>query len=180
MSANNGRSSIFAKNIAIMAPNAFCRYPDGRNTLVDIISACDNARLPVGPFSSDWKHARDEQNSKLTRPTTPLDLAIPFFVRPPAAGGESQDQPIGFLRPDVAQAMKEYNSQQGDQPIFDFLGDKEDPWGVAFTQALNDPDAEHAFALRTRAMNRMVEIWRDDGKFPENLKGEPTPLPVYT
>lgn len=184
--------SIFLHNYRVMAPSSLIRYPQGHTTLLPVIESCDNAKLPTGPFSQAWKSLRDKRLQRLRRAATPLDSIIPFFLRaPPQAQSdgnalddvdpEAQEQPIGFLRQDVLQAMKKHNLEQADQPIFDFLGGPDAPWGVAFAEPLNDlKDPRHAFALRTRAMTNMVENWRDAGLFPENLKGEGRVLPLVT
>lgn len=170
--SNMPPESVFLHNYRVMAPASPIRYPRGHSTLLPVIEACDNTSLPLGPFSAEWKSLRDQRLQRLQRDNTPLDTIVPFFLRAPNEHEEYQEQPIGFLRQDVFQAMKKYNLDSADQPIFDFLGGVDAPWGVAFTEQLNDPqDSQHAFALRTRAMTKMVETWRDAGLFPENLRG---------
>lgn len=171
--------SIFLRDYRVMAPAQLVHYPHGVSTLLPIIEACDNTSLPVGPFSATWKTLRDEHNSKYKKAPdslTPLDQLVPFFIAAPEASPEqyTQPQPIGFVRPDVLQAMRDYSTEQASQPIFNFLGGIEAPWGVSFADWLNAPRGPVTpFELRTQEMTRMVESWREKDMFPENLRGQP-------
>ena len=138
-------------------------FPAGHTTLLPIIERCDNASLP-----SPYEPAAVDGQERL----------VPFYL------AERDEQPIGYLRPAVVQALKQDNINRVTKSAFYEMcwkmmrsdgSDNDtdtlegvDIIGVAFKDWINAKGTD----ARTEHINRVAMEWRGNGLFKEPLQGE--------
>jgi hypothetical protein len=154
--------------------------PSGCWTLLPAIEACDNTRLPQGPFSAQHFErergpaGRDALGHGEASISNDKDeeVLLPFFVK------ESDHQPIGFLRPSIVEMLELDNTnavtKMKSQPCWKMLKTAKGgfPWAVAFEDWINQ--SENPFEVRSEHMDRLARGWKQEGRFPEELKGDST------
>jgi hypothetical protein len=139
--------------------------PQGRWTLKSVVSRCNNAVLPEGPFSA-VKLAYDKTLSD--------DWLVPFFLLPlenPDSSGLTL--PIGFLKRQVVDALLEDNHKMDKikcDRCWRIYGEKDETWAVSFEEWFTDTDTREELLLRrTEHVDRLVRGWKEAGKFPDLL-----------
>jgi hypothetical protein len=141
-------------------------------SLLACIQACNNVQLPVGPFYPEIPCRATSTNLK-TPHEHDREILVPFLLHPPARPGT----PIGFVRPSVAKALLDdhcsqleidgrscwsFHTKENCLPV---SPTESDVWALSFSPHI------WSKTLRTSAIARITEKWRNIGLFSDILRG---------
>jgi hypothetical protein len=144
------------------------RLPSGHNSLLPLVLSSSNLRLSPLSHNHTIRHrvsTRNESNISLD-----AEFVVPFYVSTPLS---PECRPIGWLRPQVAQALEEDHETE-------LRRDQRSPWQFHRNESDGLPQAA-AFArwinaggqqLRTLCMERLVMRWRQEQLFTDILRGQ--------
>lgn len=139
------------------------KLPEGYDSFLPLVLSYNNLDITKFRGTQYLATTRSEDGSSATP-----EHIVPFFL---SNLGGPQQQPLGFLRPKVVNALEEYQKQQPDSP-FDLKYSPKSSgrqlMSVAFTTMVNIGGS----VVRTKRMEMLVEEWKDDNPFGDILLGE--------
>ncbi|TDL19666.1 hypothetical protein BD410DRAFT_791785 [Rickenella mellea] len=143
-------------------------------TFLPLVLSANNLLLSRGPYNSP-----NAIHKVRTRTIDPMlvkeEIAVPFFITEPSA----RKRPIGFLRPGVLEALREYQTDGQSSPwCFHYSANRnvEGPWAVSFAKWVNDGGS----ALRSLHVKNLVLGWKNAHMFDVILNGwTDEDYPVY-
>ncbi|KAH7886727.1 NUDIX hydrolase domain-like protein [Phlebopus sp. FC_14] len=143
---------------------ASCGEP--RRSVLSLVLSSINLALPIGPFDDPSAIHRASCYAG-SIPTKEEERLVPLLLHSSLSSG-----PLGFLRPEVVQAILNHKESEKTWDILRRTNGS--PWAIAFTDGIGDIDA------RSQALGSVLKSWRDQGLFPDILKGwSNETYPVY-
>ncbi|KIJ62490.1 hypothetical protein HYDPIDRAFT_157902 [Hydnomerulius pinastri MD-312] len=141
-----------------------------RPSALPLVLSSVNLSLPSGPFDDPTVNHRASCNAGSVTAEDEESL-LPLFLH-----SSLPKRPIGFLRPNVVEEIVRNHAQAGRDSIWNIFRRADDsPWAVTFADHIADFDA------RSQALSAAMKTWRDEGLFPDILRGWSNEIyPVYT
>ncbi|KIJ13912.1 hypothetical protein PAXINDRAFT_163514 [Paxillus involutus ATCC 200175] len=141
-----------------------------QNSVLPLVLSSINLALPSGPFDDP---ATTHRASCHASPVSAVEEEplLPMFLH-----SSLPKSPIGFLRPKVVEAILRDDEQGGKNSIWNVFRRPDDsPWAITFADHIAD------FEARSQAMSTCLKRWKDEGFFPDILRGWSNEIyPVYT
>ncbi|KAF9221180.1 hypothetical protein BS17DRAFT_786025 [Gyrodon lividus] len=141
-----------------------------QSSVLPLVLSSINLALPSGPFDDPTTTHRASCYASSV-PAEEEERLLPMFLH-----SSLPKSPIGFLRPKVMEKILCDHEQCGKNSMWNVFRRPDDsPWAIAFADHIAD------FAARSQAMSGLLRAWKDDGFFPDILKGwSNETYPVYT
>jgi hypothetical protein len=131
-----------------------------QNSVLPLVLSSINLALPSGPFDDP---ATTHRASCHASPVSAVEEEplLPMFLH-----SSLPKSPIGFLRPKVVEAILRDDEQGGKNSIWNVFRRPDDsPWAITFADHIAD------FEARSQAMSTCLKRWKDEGFFPDILRG---------
>ena len=150
---------MFLRSYCSKPPPAALKLPTTHPTLLPLVLSSSNLEIPQGPWHTPHlPHrvaTRTENNNGVNEETV-----LPFFLSTPHS---PQCRPIGFLRPEVLNALQvDHRNQISAHKIspwnlhMQYPDHSEKPWSVSFASWAH----EVGNRARTAHIDRLVREWK--------------------
>lgn len=157
--------STFRSYHADSTPVQPLALPRGYNSLLPLVHECNNLILPHHPWHVDLEHkiATRLQNGSFEKE----EVVLPFLI-----AHDEKEQPIGFIRPQVASALEDDHQRH-------LVSGSASPWDLRYSKGQPKTLKSVAFAdwvneggkfTRTMHMDRIVIEWKKANMFMEVLR----------
>jgi hypothetical protein len=161
-------SHMFLRSYCSKPRPAALKLPTAYSTLLPLVLSSSNLEISPGPWHTP--HLRHQVATR-TRDNHCVDeeTVLPFFLSTPYS---PQCRPIGFLRPEVVNALEaDHSNQISAHKIspwnLQYSGHSEKPWSVSFASWVN----EAGNRARTVHIERLVREWKRENLFHNILRG---------
>lgn len=142
--------------------------PEGHTSLLPLVYSCSNLNLPPrDPYHGSRDGEQHISSKRADGSTADIETVIPFYLAGEPLSGLGH-QPVGFLRPTVAQALLK------DHEVYMEKG-QPSPWHCSHNAArwsFSDAINREGRTARTREMESLVRRWKTEGAFEDILRGE--------
>jgi hypothetical protein len=162
------RTHMFLRSFCSKPRSAALKLPAAHPTFLPLVLSSSNLGISRGPWHSPHLRSRVVTRTK-DNGYVDEETVLPFFLSTPFS---SQCRPIGFLRPEVANALEaDHNNQISAHKIspwhLQYSHHANRPWSASFSSWVN----EAGHRARTVHIDRLVREWNREKLFDDILRG---------